>query len=155
MMLVDKRKKRYKRMGWRLELLIIEALKELGFNDIIWNQKDGGADVIIPIAPDRTIEIEAKRHRKTRYVNRSWLKEHVFSRFTKKAALRVLVCTKVNWSPRDDILFMQEGVSWIDAGCIDRQYQLEKAKETFKEQFARVIYERWNVLEPVISCPKV
>jgi len=152
---MDKRKKLYKKVGWRLELMVVQSLQELGFQDIIWNQRSGGADVIIPVTPDRTIEIEAKRHRRTLWVNQSWLKEHVFSRFSRKAVVKILVCTKVNWAPRDDVLFMQEGVSWIDAGCIDRQYQLEKAKETFKEQFARVIYERWNVLEPVISCPKV
>jgi len=152
-MLVDKRKKQYKKMGWRLEFMVVQALIELGFQDVIWNQRSGGADVIIPIAPDKTIELEAKRHKKTQYVNQSWLKEHVFSRFSRNAVLRILVCTKVNWSPRDDILFMQEGVDWIDVGCIDRRYQLNKAKETFKQEFARVIYERWSVLEPII-CQK-
>lgn len=41
-MMKDRRKKRYKKVGWRLEFMVVEALKELGFPDVFWNQKENG-----------------------------------------------------------------------------------------------------------------
>lgn len=90
---MDKRKLRWKKVGWRLELMVVEALKELGFKDILWNQREEGADVILTWGD---IEIECKRHRRTKYVTSAWLKEHVLSRYSENATLKILVVTKAN-----------------------------------------------------------
>lgn len=146
-MMKDRRKKRYKKVGWRLEFMVVEALKELGFPDVFWNQKENGVDVILTIGG---IEIECKRHRKTQYVTASWLQNHVVSRYSKNATLKFLVVTKINWNWEGEALLQENGIRTICVGSIDRKYQLEKAKEIFKEQFGRI-----TVFEAEQLCPRV
>ncbi|MEM3577085.1 MAG: hypothetical protein QXX51_01335 [Candidatus Bathyarchaeia archaeon] len=125
----------WRKVGLKLELLILEWLKEFGVKDLTWDTC-GRIDFF-----DGLFELEAKRLRRTKFVSAKWLHENVIERFSSNCPMKILVVTKDCWDAMSEAMLRWHGVKTIVVGSVDRQREIERAKERFMEQFLEVLYE--------------
>jgi hypothetical protein len=139
--IAPKRRWARRKFGMKLELCGVSWLKDdYGFDDLLWNNAGGGADVTLFGFGEVKwkIEFEMKRLKKTKFVTRSWLKTEVVDKFSPDAKLKILVVTKTCWHPRDDLFLLENGIRTIEVGSVDREKDVRRAKERFLNAFTRI-----------------
>jgi hypothetical protein len=137
--IAPKKKWCWRRFGMKLEIAVSRWLVEdLKWQDVVWDTV-GKIDVT---AWGRRIQTECKRLQKTRFVTKSWLREHVVDRYDKDCWLKILVTTKVCWNDDCEAFLEANGVHVIEVGQINSRRQLEEAKEKFLKQFSAVVFNR-------------